>query len=154
MWYGVFMDDTSPEAFGRFLRTHATYAKNTCPKKGQVSRIDATCWYLSKVSHATSRDVKRFITAFKGRTHTYSGRRRLNGAWVHRTWQGLEPAYAMLNTAYGGVGMDFNGTLRTCITGSHYGPVAPLYRPLPKHYANTVAGLVRAAKIQTYIDSQ
>lgn len=147
------MNDTSPEALGEFLRSRAAYAKNTSERLRQVSRIDATCWYLSNVSHATAREVKRFITAFKGRKHTYRRYARVNGQFITKKWEGPEPAYAMLNTAYGGVGMDFQGKLRTCWTGSHYGPVAPLYRPLPRHYANTVAGLRRAARVQAYLDS-
>lgn len=146
------MNDTSPEALGDFLRARAKYAKNTSERKGQVSRIDATCWYLSKVSHATAREVKRFITAFKGKTFTYNRSVMVDGKRVYKSWEGPEPAYAMLNTAYGGVGDDFQGTLRTCRSGGHYGPRAPLYRPLPRHYAATVAGLLRAARVQTFLD--
>ncbi len=146
------MEDISPEGLGTFLRSRAKHAKNTCERKGQLSRIDATCWYLSKVSHGTAREVKRFITAFKGAGHTYNSRRVVNGKVVRRTWEGPEPAYSMLNTAYGGVGMDFHGKLRVCMTGSHYGPQAPLYRPLPRHYAVTIAGIRRAARVQAYLD--
>lgn len=146
------MNDTSPEALGEFLRSRAKHAKNTCERKDQLSRIDATCWYLSKVNHATARDVKRFITAFKGVSYTYRRRMRVNGVFVTKKWEGSEPAYSMLNTAYGGVGLDFQGTLRTCRTGAHYGDRAPLYRPLPRHYAVTIAGIQRAARVQSYLD--
>lgn len=143
------MNDT-PESFGEFLRSRARYAKNTSERLRQVSRVDALCWYLSKVSHATSREVKRFMTAFKGHMPVYS---RYN----HKTRQtitkpDLERAYALLNIAYGGVGMDFNGKLSVCMSGPKYGPVAPLYRPLPKYYAVTVAGLRRASRVQAYLD--
>ena len=147
------MDNASPEAYGESLRARATHAKNTCERKGQVSRVDATCWYLSNVSHASSREVKRFISAFKGNKHTFTRwRRQADGTFASRTWEGPEPAYSMLNTAYGGVGMNFNGDVRPCRTGTHYGPVAPLYRPIPRHYANTVAGLRRASRVQAFLD--
>lgn len=155
------MNDASPETFGRFLRTHARYAKKTCERKGQVSRIDAVCWYLAQVTHASSRDVKRFMTAFKGKGHTY--RRYVpNPAYVKggeqprfltKTWEGPEPAYSMLNAAYGGVGYGFEGRVSPCMTGTHYGPVAPLYRPLPRTYAITVGGIARARRVQDYIDA-
>ena len=147
------MNDTTPEALGGFLRSRAKYAKKTCERKGQLSRIDATCWYLSKVNHATAREVKRFITAFKGQGHTYTRWVRVGDRRVEKRWEGPEPAWSMLNSAYGGVGMDFQGTLRTCRTGAHYGARAPLYRPLPRHYAATVGGLVRAARVQSFLDA-
>lgn len=145
------MNDTSPEALGDFLRSRAKYAKNTSERLGQVSRVDATCWYLSRVNHASSREVKRFITAFKGGLQEYSRYDRKTK--THGVVKDVERAYAMLNTAYGGVGMDFQGTLRVCLSGPHYGPRAPLYRPLPRTYAATVAGLERAARVERYLSA-
>lgn len=147
------MNDTSPETLGEFLRSRAKYAKNTCERKGQVSRIDATCWYLSRVSHATAREVKRFISAFKGTTFTYSRCVRKGDTYVTKTWDGPEPAWSMLNTAYGGVGFGFEGKPRPCWSGCHYGPIAPLYRPLPRHYAITVNGVQRARRVQDFLDA-
>jgi hypothetical protein len=146
------MNDTTPEALGQFLKDRAKYAKNTCERLSQVSRIDATCWYLSRVNHASARDVKRFITAFKGSGHTYSRRVREGEKYVTKSWEGPEPAWSMLNTAYGGVGEGFAGKLRCCWSGPHYGERAPLYRPLPRTYAVTIAGLERASRVQRYLD--
>lgn len=144
------MNDTSPEALGEFLRARAKYAKNTCERKGQISRVDALCWYLAHVSHASSRDVKRFMTAFKGSmslytVYDYNTRTRT-------TKPDLERAYALLNLAYGGVGYGFEGRVRPCMSGAKYGPVAPLYRPLPRTYAITVNGVQRAKRVQDYLD--
>lgn len=137
------------EVLGHWLAARASYAKNTSERLGQVSRVDAICWFLSKVELATARDVKRFATAFKGRMSTVERRNRRTGK--RTTHQIYEPCYALLNTAYGGVGMDVLGKLRTCMSGSSYGPRAPLYRPVPKHYAATVDGLRRAERVQSYI---
>jgi len=146
------MNDTSPEALGEFLRSKAKYAKNTCERKGQISRVDALCWYLSYVSHASSRDVKVFMTAFKGCMPMYSTWDRVTK--THTMKPSLERAYALLNTAYGGVGYGFEGHVRPCYSGAKYGPVAPLYRPLPRTYAITVNGVQRARRVQDFIDSK
>jgi hypothetical protein len=135
----------TPETLGNLLRSHATHAKNTCEAKRQISRVDAVCWFLSKVSMASAKEVKRFVTAFKGKPSWYS-KRRGSG-----TDQGVERCYALLNTAYGGVGMDVLGTQRVCFSGSHYGPVSPLYRPQPRHYAITVAGARRAERVEAFL---
>jgi len=151
------MNDRTPEWFGELLRTKARYAKNTCERKDQISRVDAVCWFLCQVKLASARDVKRFMTAFKGKVYTYRcrSRRLADGSIQSRfTKVGLEPAYAMLNTAYGGVGMGFEGRLRTCMTGSHYGPVSPLYRPIPRHYAVTIGGIKRAERVQKFLNSK
>lgn len=146
------MDDTTPEGYGNFLRARARYAKNTSERLGQISRVDALCWYLSKVNHATSLEVKRFMTAFKGHMPEYSVYNRKTRE--HKVVKGLERAYALLNTCYGGVGKDFQGTLWHSYGDPHYGPRAPLYRPLPRMYAATIAGLSRASRVERYLDSR
>jgi hypothetical protein len=139
----------TPETLGNLLRSRATHAKNTCEAKRQISRVDAVCWFLSQVHMASAREVKRFVTAFKGRMSRYSHYDRR--AKKHGVREGFEQCYALLNTAYGGVGMDVLGTQRTCYTGSHYGPVAPLYRPQPRHYSITVAGARRAERVAAFL---
>jgi hypothetical protein len=90
------------------------------------------------------------MTAFKGHMPVYSRYDRKTRQTI--TKPDLERAYALLNTAYGGVGVGFEGRLRVCMSGPKYGPVAPLYRPLPRHYAVTIGGIQRAARVQTYLD--
>lgn len=135
------MNDT-PETLGNLLRSRATHAKNTCEAKRQISRVDAVCWFLSQVQMASAREVKRFVTAFKGRLSWYSTRR--GDGTVH----GVERCYALLNTCYGGVGRDITGAR---YRGDHYGPLSPLYRPQPRHYAITVAGVTRAERVAAFL---
>ena len=68
---------------------------------------------------ATAREVKRFVTAFKRRMSQYSRCVKENGVRKHRVVNDVEACYVLLNTAYGGVGMDVLGTQRVCVTGSH-----------------------------------
>jgi hypothetical protein len=130
----------APETLGELLRSRATYAKNTCERKRQISRVDAVCWFLSHVQMASAREVKRFATAFKGRMCTYSTRKG--------SVKDVERCYALLNICYGGVGKDITGTR---FRGHQYGPLSPLYRPQPRHYAITVAGARRAERVAAFI---
>jgi hypothetical protein len=144
----VTMSNT-PETLGEFLRSKAKHAKNTCERKGQISRVDGVCWFLSKVSHASPREIKRFVTAFKGFMSEYSHYDRKTR--VHSTKSGVERCCSLLNSCYGGVGKDFTGVK---FRGHNYGDIAPLYRPLPRTYALTIAGIHRAARVQDYINSR
>lgn len=126
-----------PEVLGNWLATRTKFAKNTSERLHQVSRVDAICWYLTRVGClATSKDIKRFATAF-------------------RTEAGKVGCCSLLNSCYGGVGRDFTGELgRGGYRSAHnYGPVAPLYRPYPRSYSPTIAGLRRAARVQDLLNA-
>lgn len=139
------MNDT-PEALGELLRSRAAHAKNTCEAKRQISRVDAVCWFLSHVQMASAREVKRFVTAFKGCMSQYTLYDRVTR--THRLVDDVERCYALLNICYGGVGRDITGTR---YRGDHYGPLSPLYRPQPRHYAITVAGARRAERVASFL---
>lgn len=148
------MNDLTPEDYARrLLQSNLKHARRTRESRLEVSRVDATCWYLSQVFVASAKEVKRFLTAFKGKMHTYSqGRMDQNGQWLIKTWAGLEPAYALLNISYGGVGKDFLGTLLVRRHQSHYGQFAPLFRPRPQHYAPTIDGFRRAERVNSLLE--
>lgn len=139
------MNDT-PETLGEFLRARAKYAKNTSEAKRQISRVDAVCWFLSHVQMARAREVKRFVTAFKGEMPSYSYFDRRTR--MHGVRKDVERCYALLNISYGGVGKDITGAR---FRGDHYGPLSPLYRPQPRHYAITVAGARRATRVAAFL---
>jgi hypothetical protein len=142
--------DNTPVALATLLRTQVKFAKNTSERLSQVSRVDAICWFLSRVSHATAKDVKLFATTFKGRPTIISTWSQKTGTLACREVN--DPCCSLLNLAYGGVGVGFEGKPQPCLAGSNYGPVSPLYRPLPRHYAATISGLQRAARVEAILD--
>jgi len=126
-----------PEVLGNWLAARTKFAKNTAERLNQVSRVDAICWYLVQVGClSTSKDIKRFATAFRG-----------DGGHVG--------CCSLLNSCYGGVGTDFSGELgrRGHYSAHNYGPRAPLYRPFKHSYSPTVAGLVRAERVRVHLEA-
>lgn len=144
-------EDTATLA--RRLAERVRYGRITSEALNVVSRVDAVCWLMMNTEAAlTSRkDILTFATVFRGKTS--------NAKTVVEGYA-LNGCYSLLNLAYGGVSVNFDGRpMNTWYRNNenaykHYGAIAPLFRVSKAQYALTLGGIMRAMRVQRLLDKQ